>query len=86
VGVPTVVSALSIGRVAALVGVSIPTLRSWERRYALVDPARTPGGHRRYTDAEIDRLRSFAELARRNGAGEAAGLLERKGPRADQAP
>ena len=68
--------ALSIGEVAAQLGVSIPTLRSWEKRYALVHPARTDGGHRRYTDEEIDQLRAFIDLARTKRAREAAGLIE----------
>src|SRR3954454_12382332 len=41
------------------------TLRIYERR-GLVQPARTQGGNRRYSDIDIDRLRRIAELA---GAG-----------------
>ena len=29
------------------------TLRAWQRRYGLVQPARTEKGHRLYSEAEI---------------------------------
>ncbi len=38
------------------------TLRIYERR-GLVNPGRTTGGNRRYTDADIARLRRIAQLA-----------------------
>jgi MerR family transcriptional regulator/heat shock protein HspR len=38
------------------------TLRIYERR-GLVTPARTQGGNRRYSDADIDTLRRISELA-----------------------
>jgi MerR family transcriptional regulator, heat shock protein HspR len=38
------------------------TLRIYERR-GLVSPARTQGGNRRYSDADIETLRRIAELA-----------------------
>ena len=37
------------------------TLRIYERK-GLLDPARTAGGNRRYSDADLDRLRRIAEL------------------------
>jgi MerR family transcriptional regulator/heat shock protein HspR len=37
-------------------------LRIYERR-GLLSPARTAGGNRRYSDADISRLRRIAELA-----------------------
>lgn len=43
-------------------GMHPQTLRIYERR-GLVLPARTQGGNRRYSDADIDRLRRIAELA-----------------------
>ena len=42
---------------ARLTGVSPEVLRAWERRYGVVTPARTPGGTRRYTADELERLR-----------------------------
>jgi MerR family transcriptional regulator/heat shock protein HspR len=38
------------------------TLRIYERR-GLVQPARTQGGNRRYSDVDIDRLRRIQDLA-----------------------
>lgn len=47
---------------AQLAGVHPQTLRIYERR-GLLSPARTAGGNRRYSDADISRLRRIAELA-----------------------
>jgi MerR family transcriptional regulator/heat shock protein HspR len=47
---------------AELAGMHPQTLRIYERR-GLVLPARTTGGNRRYSDADIARLRRIAELA-----------------------
>lgn len=47
---------------AELAGMHPQTLRIYERR-GLVTPARTSGGNRRYSDADIARLRRIAELA-----------------------
>ncbi|MEP6853374.1 MAG: MerR family transcriptional regulator, partial [bacterium] len=49
-------AALSVGAVAARLGVAPETLRSWGRRYGLLPSARSPGGHRRYSAADLDRL------------------------------
>lgn len=46
---------------AELAGVHPQTLRIYERK-GLVDPARTGGGSRRYSDADIEQLRRIQEL------------------------
>jgi MerR family transcriptional regulator/heat shock protein HspR len=46
---------------AELAGVHPQTLRIYERK-GLVDPARTQGGSRRYSQYDIDRLRLIQEL------------------------
>ncbi len=46
---------------AELAGVHPQTLRIYERK-GLVEPARTSGGSRRYSQADIDRLSRIAEL------------------------
>lgn len=46
---------------AELAGVHPQTLRIYERK-GLVDPARTAGGSRRYSDADIDLLRRIQDL------------------------
>ncbi len=47
---------------AELAGMHPQTLRIYERR-GLVQPARTQGGNRRYSDADIDRLQRISDLA-----------------------
>jgi MerR family transcriptional regulator/heat shock protein HspR len=47
---------------AELAGMHPQTLRIYERR-GLVNPARTQGGNRRYSDADIEILQRIAELA-----------------------
>ena len=47
---------------AELAGMHPQTLRIYERR-GLVTPARTQGGNRRYSDADIETLRRIATLA-----------------------
>ena len=46
---------------AELAGVHPQTLRIYERK-GLVDPARTVGGSRRYSDADINQARRIQEL------------------------
>jgi MerR family transcriptional regulator/heat shock protein HspR len=47
---------------AELAGVHPQTLRIYERR-GLLQPARTRGGNRRYSNADIHRLQRIAEMA-----------------------
>lgn len=55
-------TALYVISVAAdLAGVHPQTLRLYERK-GLLDPARTRGGTRRYSDADLERLRHISEL------------------------
>jgi MerR family transcriptional regulator, light-induced transcriptional regulator len=53
---------LRIGEVARRTGVAVPTLRAWERRYGLLDPDRTDGGHRLYSEADIARVQAMSRL------------------------
>lgn len=47
---------LRTNEVARRVGVSPETIRAWERR-GLIDPVlRTPGGQRRYSESDVQRL------------------------------
>lgn len=46
---------------AELVGMDPQSLRLYERR-KLISPDRTPGGTRRYSSEDIDRLRRISEL------------------------
>lgn len=50
-----------ISVVAELVGTGVQNLRAYERR-GLVDPSRTAGGTRLYSEADVSRLRRISEL------------------------
>ena len=47
----------NIGIVTRLTGISITTLHAWDRRYKFPGALRSPGGHRLYTEMDINRLR-----------------------------
>ncbi|NVI90901.1 MerR family transcriptional regulator, partial [Actinomadura sp. BRA 177] len=47
---------LGVGAVAQRLGVAPSTLRTWDRRYGIGPSGRSPGGHRRYTPADLARL------------------------------
>ena len=49
--------ALTIGRLAEAADVHVETVRYYQRRGLLAEPARPPGTVRRYSDADIERLR-----------------------------
>ena len=51
-----------IKEAASRSGVSIPTLRAWERRYGVVHPVRTPSGYRLYDEGSIARLKHMRGL------------------------
>lgn len=44
----------SIGEFARLCGINATTLRAWQRRYGLIKPMRTDGGHRLYSDDDVE--------------------------------
>ena len=50
---------LRIGELSKRVGVSPELLRAWERRYGLMDPTRSTGGFRLYSDADELRVRQM---------------------------
>jgi DNA-binding transcriptional MerR regulator len=54
--------ALTISQVAERTGLSVATLRVWEGRYGLSPSRTTAGGHRRYSSADLDRLRTAQQL------------------------
>lgn len=51
-----------IREVSSLTGVNSITLRAWERRYGLIEPIRTDGGHRLYTLDHIDAIKAAVKL------------------------
>jgi len=50
---------MSPGRAAAALGISIETLRRWEKA-GKIAAFRTPGGQRRFDRSEIERVRTAA--------------------------
>ena len=48
---------LTIGGVAKAAGVNVETLRFYQRLNLLEEPAKPPGGVRRYSDAAVSRVR-----------------------------
>ena len=63
-----------IRAVARFTGLSVDTLRAWERRYQAVTPTRGDRG-RVYSDADIERLKQLAILVERgHSIGTVAGL------------
>jgi len=76
--------ALRIGDVARLSGVRAATLHKWQARYGLLDPARTPGGHRLYSHDDVERVRAVVALVRAGwavsaAAGATAGATQERG-------
>ena len=60
--IPTELEAVYVISVAAsLAGMHPQTLRIYERR-GLIEPFRTPGGTRRYSDADLERLALIQDL------------------------
>lgn len=54
----------SIGEAADMLGVSIPTIRMYERE-GLFITSRRDSRHRRYTEADLERLRCIRNMIRR---------------------
>jgi MerR family transcriptional regulator, light-induced transcriptional regulator len=51
----------NIGVVSRMTGVSMATLRAWERRYEFPESERTAGGHRLYSERDVMYLRWVKE-------------------------
>jgi len=47
----------SIGALARMLGIPAATLRTWEDRYGVVVPERSPRGHRLYSRLQVEQLR-----------------------------
>ncbi|MFA7260485.1 MAG: MerR family transcriptional regulator, partial [Aeromonas bestiarum] len=62
--------------VSRLTGVNAVTLRAWQRRYGLVQPARTEKGHRLYSEQDIRQIGEILSwLERGVSIGQVKGLL-----------
>jgi DNA-binding transcriptional MerR regulator len=70
-----------IGELSRRVGVSTELLRAWERRYQLLQPARSAKGYRLYTPQDELRVRAMQDqLARGLSAAEAARVARQVAP------
>jgi MerR family mercuric resistance operon transcriptional regulator len=49
--------AMTIGRLAQRAGVNVETIRYYQRLNLIDEPAKPPGGVRRYSDAAVSRVR-----------------------------
>ncbi|MER3443687.1 MAG: MerR family transcriptional regulator [Meiothermus sp.] len=79
----------TIAEVEERVGLSSALLRQWERRYGFPRPERSPGGHRLYSEADLDALRQI-KLSIAEGITPAQAVkrylegLTREGPRSPE--
>ncbi len=69
----------SIGEVAERCGINPVTLRAWQRRYGLLKPQRSEGGHRQFDDEDILRIEEIKRLMKSGvSVGKVKALLENK--------
>jgi len=76
---------LSIGDLAAGSGVSEATLRMWESRHGFPQPARLKSGHRRYSERDLEAVRSVVR-AREEGLSLASAVERAQRLAVEQAP
>lgn len=73
-----------IGEVVERTGVAEGTLRMWERRHGFPEPERLPGGHRRYSDRDVELIRAVA--AKRAAGWSLASAIEQARSERAEAP
>lgn len=74
--------AYSIGEFARLSGITATTLRAWQRRYGLLKPQRTEGGHRLYSEDDVRQALIILDWVKKGvPIGQVKSLLERPAPR-----
>ena len=72
----------SIGEFAQLCGINATTLRAWQRRYGLLKPQRTDGGHRLYNDDDIQQALKILDWVKKGvPVSQVKPLLARPGAR-----
>lgn len=71
---------LNIAALSRRTGVAPDTLRKWEQRYGVLEPTRTAGGQRRYTERDLQRVEWLRDrLGEGWRIGEAARMLQEPG-------
>ena len=53
---------MRVGELARRTGVGESTLRAWERRFGILEPARSPSGQRLYTESDVERVLAVCRL------------------------
>jgi MerR family transcriptional regulator, light-induced transcriptional regulator len=81
----------TIKRAAELTGISVATLRAWERRYGVVSPQRSDGGYRLYGPEDVRALAIMNSLVNegwsaREAAAETTRRLSTRDPAGREAP
>ncbi|MGH3474720.1 MAG: MerR family transcriptional regulator [Aeromicrobium sp.] len=66
-----------VGAVSSRLNVTASTLRTWERRYGVGPSFRTQGGHRRYTEQDINRVEMMRRLLSRGVSAQDAARVAR---------
>jgi len=70
-------SLYSIGEVARICGINPVTLRAWQRRYGLLKPQRTEGGHRLFDEHDLETIQTILTWINRGvPVGQVKALLE----------
>ena len=68
---------LNITALSRRTGIAPDTLRKWEQRYGVLRPERTPGGQRRYSESDVQRVEWLRDRIRDGWRiGEAARVLD----------
>lgn len=75
----------AVGAVSDRLGLSPATLRTWDRRYGIGPSQRTEGGHRRYTEEDIRRVRVMARFTARGVPAQSAARVALSMDRATRA-
>ncbi len=76
---------MPIAGVSEMLGIPVPTIRSWERRYGLGSPSRTDGRHRRYSIQDAERLRVMRDAIRAGHTARDAAAMAASGAGSDAA-
>lgn len=73
----------TIKKVSSLTGISAVTIRAWERRYGLGPSERTEGGHRLYSEKDVENLLWLKKITEEEGMNisQAVQLLKKKNQR-----
>ena len=76
----------SIGEVAERCGINPVTLRAWQRRYGLLKPQRSEGGHRQFDEEDVQRIEEIKRWIDRGvSVGKVKALLEGQHPESHDA-